>query len=132
MEDLKINTKKKKEVIDITSEIKRIVKEKNTKEGICEIFILHTTCCLTTADLDPETDKDYLKAIEKMFPSGNYQHPHNPKHVGDHIMSSIIGNSVSIPIESEELILGTWQRVVLIELNGPRQRNLKVSIRKTN
>ncbi len=53
-----------------------------------------------------------------------YRHPHNPEHVGDHIMSSLIGASVLVPVRGGELVLGTWQRVVLIELDGPRERNL--------
>jgi len=65
-----------------------------------------------------------LEAIEKIFPKGNYRHPHNPSHVGDHIMSSIIGPSLAMPIENGKLVLGTWQRVILIELSGPREREI--------
>jgi secondary thiamine-phosphate synthase enzyme len=130
MKELNIKTGAKKQVMDITREIQQSIKEENISEGTCEIFVLHTTCSLTTADLDPGTDKDYLDAIEKIFPEGNYRHPHDPAHVGDHIMSSIIGNSVSVPIENGNLSLGTWQRIVLIELNGPRERKLKVYFHK--
>ncbi len=128
MINLTIKSSAKKEIIDITDEIQNIIREENASEGICKIFVLHTTCALTTGDLDPKTDKDYLTAIEKMFPKGNYFHPHNPEHVGDHIMSSIIGNSVSIPVEKGKLSLGTWQRIILIELNGPRERSLNISL----
>ncbi len=128
MENITIETKQDKQVIDITPDLQNIVNRTKIQNGICTAFILHTTCTLTTADLDPGTDKDYLDAIEKMFPKGNYRHPHNPGHVGDHIMSSIIGNSVSVPVENGKISLGTWQRIVLIELNGPRKRNLKAHV----
>jgi secondary thiamine-phosphate synthase enzyme len=130
MKEINISTDDKKQIVDVTSEIQGLVKEENISEGTCEIFVLHTTCSLTTADLDPGTDKDYLDAVERMFPKGDYRHPHNPSHVGDHIMSSIVGNSVSVPIENGSLSLGTWQRVVLVELNGPRERKLKIFFHK--
>lgn len=124
MEKLVIDTKTQREVVDITDKVNSFLKKKRAKDGMCHIVVLHTTCALTTADLDPGTDKDLLDAIEKIFPKGKYRHPHDPSHVGDHIMSSIIGSSLSLPVEGGELILGTWQRVVLIEFAGPRERTI--------
>jgi len=65
-----------------------------------------------------------------MMPKLNYRHPHDPSHVGDHIMSSIIGPSVTVPFENSKLKLGTWQRVVLVEFSGPREREIVVSFIK--
>jgi len=123
-----IKTKKHKEVIDITEKINELLKKENQEEGLVFLFTLHTTCALTTADLDPGTDLDMLDAFENMIPRLKYRHPHDPSHVGDHIMSSIIGTSLALPFENKNLILGTWQRVVLIELNGPRERNIYIKI----
>ncbi|MGH7245649.1 MAG: YjbQ family protein, partial [Candidatus Levyibacteriota bacterium] len=89
------------------------------------------TVALTTADLDPGTDLDMLDAFEEMIPKLNYRHPHDPSHVPDHILASVIGPSVSIPVENGELVLGTWQRIVLVELDGPRERNVKISFLQT-
>ena len=91
--------------------------------------ILHTTAAITTADLDPGTDLDMLDMIEKMCPKLEFRHPHNPDHAPDHIMSSIIGSSLSLIINNGELHLGNWQRVVLIELDGSRERNVALMIR---
>ena len=123
---LKIQTKARRQIVDITSEINRSVSRAKVREGICHVFVLHTTCAVTTADLDPGTDEDFLDAIGKMFPKGLYRHPHDPSHVGEHIMSSIIGPSLNIPVSSGKLDLGTWQRVILVELSGPRERNIQV------
>jgi secondary thiamine-phosphate synthase enzyme len=131
MQNLKVKTDKEKEIVDITDEINSKLKNSNLSDGFCQVFVAHTTCALTTADLDPGTDEDFLDAIEKIFPKGNYRHPHNPTHVGDHIMSSIIGQSVTVPVKNNELILGTWQRIVLVELNGPKERNIVVSFQKS-
>ena len=68
-----------------------------------------------------------LDAFEAMMPKLKYRHPHNPEHVPDHILSSLMGTSVSVPVEEGRLVLGTWQRVILVELDGPRERNLTVS-----
>lgn len=124
MNILRIATHKKKEIIDITDEIESLVRGKTKENGVCFLFIKHTTAALTTADLDPGTNLDMLDAFEAMIPSLQYRHPHNPDHVPDHILSSIIGASVAIPVSQGQLDLGTWQRVVLIELDGPREREI--------
>ena len=94
------------------------------RTGVCQLAVLHTTAVLTTADLDPGTDLDMLDAFEAMMPKLRYRHPHNPEHAPDHIFSALIGTSVALPVEQGRLVLGTWQRIVLIELDGPRTREI--------
>ena len=124
MRRLTIKTGKKREVLDITDPIEGQL----SGSGLCHVLVLHTTAAVTTADLDPGTDLDMLDAFEAMIPKLRYRHPHNPAHVPDHILSALIGTSLSLPFERGKLILGTWQRVVLIELDGPRPRELALSI----
>ena len=126
MQSLTISTNNKKEIIDITDNIENLL-EKKKDSALCFLFIKHTTAALTTADLDPGTDLDMLDAFDALIPKLHYRHPHNPAHVPDHIMSSIIGASVVIPIINGNLDLGTWQRIVLVELDGPRQREITVT-----
>ncbi|HZQ69522.1 MAG TPA: secondary thiamine-phosphate synthase enzyme YjbQ [Terriglobales bacterium] len=125
MQRITIKTHKKREVLDITE---RVEKALHSDSGICHLLVLHTTAALTTADLDPGTDIDMLDAFEAMMPKLRYRHPHDPSHVPDHILSALIGTSVSLPFEKGHLVLGTWQRVVLIELDGPREREIVVTI----
>ena len=129
MQKITIRTRKRREVLDITNTIESLL-EKNDSQatGICNLFILHTTAALTTADLDPGTDLDMLDAFEAMIPKLRYRHPHNPEHVPDHILSALIGTSVALPFERGKLILGTWQRIVLIELDGPRDRQIVATV----
>lgn len=128
MTKLTVATHKKRQVLDITDEVQaRLPKE----SGICCLNVLHTTAALTTADLDPGTDLDMLDAFEAMMPKLHYRHPHNPAHVPDHILSSLIGTALTLPIEKGSLVLGAWQRVVLIELDGPRQRQLTLHFIQT-
>lgn len=128
METMTINTKKNKEVINITSKIQDIVTKQKIKNGICHLFLLHTTAALTIADLDPGTDLDLLDALEAMIPKLSFRHPHKPEHAPDHIVSSIIGPSLTVIIHNGKITLGTWQEIVLVELDGPKERILNVSI----
>jgi secondary thiamine-phosphate synthase enzyme len=128
MNRLSVKTRKKREVLDITDLVEEQLGRNGSASGVCHLLILHTTAALTTADLDPGTDLDMLDAFEAMVPKLRYRHPHNPAHVGDHILSALIGTSLSLPFEKKKLLLGTWQRVVLVELDGPRERELALSI----
>ena len=122
-------TRKKREVLDITDTVEGLLQKNHAHAtGIVHLFILHTTAALTTADLDPGTDLDMLDAFEAMIPKLRYRHPHNPTHVPDHILSSLIGTSVALPFERGKMLLGTWQRIVLIELDGPREREVVVTV----
>ena len=121
---LEIRTKEAKQVVDITEQIQDLV---NQEAKAMSVFVAHTTCGVTTADLDPGTDLDLLDAVWQMIPKLNYRHPHNPAHVPAHLASSIIGPSVTVPVRNGKLALGNWQRIVLIELDGPRERQIFVT-----
>ena len=128
MTRLIISSKAKREVIDITKELNQEISKQKFKKGICNLFVTHTTAALTTADLDPGTDQDYLHAFAHIIPNLNYQHPHDPSHMPDHLLSSLIGTSFSIPMENGKLVLGTWQKVVLLEFDGPRERTVILNL----
>ena len=129
MQRMRVKTRKKREIVDITDRLQEMIaKSYNGQSGFCHVCVLHTTAALTTADLDPGTDLDMLDAFEAMIPKLRYRHPHDPEHVPDHILSALIGTSVSVPVDKSQLVLGTWQRVVLVELDGPRERELVVSL----
>lgn len=128
MRRIKINTKEAKQVIDITEKLNEIIKEESFNQGICFVTVMHTTAALSGADLDPGTDLDMLDAFYGMIPDLDYRHPHNPEHVPDHILSSLVGPSVNFPVMDRELVLGKWQRVILFEFNGPRNRSLVVNL----
>src|SRR6516164_1674810 len=128
MQRLNIKTHRKREVIDITEPVQAELRRDYPRHsGVCQLLVLHTTAALTTADLDPGTDLDMLDAFEAMMPRLRYRHPHDPSHVPDHILSAMIGTSVSLIVEKGTLVLGTWQRVVLIELDGPREREVAMA-----
>ena len=127
MQKLSINTSQKKQVIDLTRILNDFLMKNAFNEGVVFLFLTHTTCALTTADLDPGTDLDYLAAFEALIPKLEYKHQHDPSHVGDHILSATIGTSLTLQVQSASLVLGQWQRVVLLEFDGPRERRLSLT-----
>jgi secondary thiamine-phosphate synthase enzyme len=127
MKTITIKTREKDEIVDITDTIEKLLRKEQVEDGVCTLFVSHSTCALTTADLDPGTDLDFLDALRRILPNISYRHPHDPSHTPDHILSSIIGPSVAVPYENRQLLLGTWQRIVLVELSGPRRRTLHIS-----
>src|SRR5579872_328954 len=133
MHKLLVKTHRKREVVDITEEVNQILQRSYAgRSGICHLSILHTTAAVTTADLDPGTDLDMLDAFEAMMPKLKYRHPHNPEHVPDHILSSLIGTALTLPVKEGSLLLGTWQRVILVELDGPKSRELIIEVLKSS
>lgn len=128
MSTFTIKTTEKKQVVDITDKVNSLIKNSEKDEGVIQLNLLHTTAALTVADLDPETDKDYLDAFEAMVPDLNYRHPHNPSHVWEHIISAIVGTDLNLSFDNSKLVLGTWQSVILVELGGPKERKINFSV----
>ncbi|MBI1984619.1 MAG: YjbQ family protein [Candidatus Wildermuthbacteria bacterium] len=131
MQKLVIKTQKNKEVVDITETINKALSKMDADNGLCHLFLTHTTASLATADLDPGTDLDMLEAYDAMVPELNYRHPHDPAHVPDHILSTMLGTGVWVPVEKKKLVLGLWQKVVLFEFEGPRDRQVILNFIKT-
>jgi len=126
--NLTIDTRDKRQVVDITDDIQSAIAKAGFSQGIAVINVLHTTCALTTADLDPGTDQDFLDFLESLIPDIKWRHPHNPAHAPAHLLSSLIGPLIMIPIENGRLKLGSWQRLILVELDGPRNRELSLKL----
>lgn len=125
MQEFTIQTQQEKAVIDITDQVSEIIEQKS---GVAHLFLQHTSAAITTADMDPGgTDQDYLNAWQEIMPDLNYNHPHDPDHMPDHILATTIGPSLAVPIQNGKLQLGTWQKIVLCEFNGPRERTILIT-----
>ena len=127
MNVVEISTRRKREVVDITARCADELQSLKRADGLCHLFLLHTTAGLTIADLDPGTDLDLLDAFDAMVPELDYRHPHDPSHVPDHILSALVGTSLVFPVKGARPLLGEWQRIVLMEFDGPRRRRLALS-----
>lgn len=127
-EVLRISTGSRKEVVDLTDRIESLIRQAKVQEGLCSLFITHTTAALTTGEIGEGTEKDLLQVVEQMIPPIRFRHAHDPSHAWSHMASSILGPSLSIPISAGKLVLGTWQSVMLVELDGPRERTIHVTL----
>lgn len=128
MASLQITTSEQRQVVDITHQVAEKIPADG--EGVAQVFVRHTTCAVTTADLDPGTDLDLLDFLRGITPDVQWRHPHNPAHAPAHLISSIVGPSVGMPFSDGQLQLGAWQRIILLELDGPREREVIVTIIK--
>ena len=127
-ETLRFSTRARKEVADLTDRVNSVIGKAGMQEGLCSLFLTHTTAGLTTGEMGEHTEDDLLEVVEKMIPRINFQHAHNPSHAWSHMASSVLGPSLTVPVSGGRLVLGTWQSVLLVELDGPKQREVHVTL----
>ncbi|MBW3011225.1 secondary thiamine-phosphate synthase enzyme YjbQ [Candidatus Woesearchaeota archaeon] len=129
METITVSSNKKQELIDITSDVKRVVDTHNIREGVCCIYTGHATgAIMINENHDPAVCDDILNCLEKLIPSGKWKHDQVDNNAAAHIKASIIGPSQIIPIKNGELMLGTWQAIMFADLDGPRQRKVIIKV----
>ena len=126
--DHKLSTSRRQEFIDITTVVETDLKVENFTEGVCVIFVTHTTAALTiNENADPDVPRDMLGKLRQLVPENeNYRHLEGNSDA--HILSTLIGCSLNIPVQDGRLVLGTWQGIFFVELDGPRKRNFKVKL----
>ncbi|NLM26508.1 MAG: YjbQ family protein [Firmicutes bacterium] len=129
MEQFSVETRHRCQLIPITSEIRRIVRQSQVKEGICVVFCPHTTAGLTiNENADPDVAKDLVYLLEKIVPANDPNYRHLEGNTAAHMQASLLGSSVHLIISDGELKLGTWQGVYFAEFDGPRIRKVYVQI----
>ncbi len=124
-----ITTSKEEEGIDITNQVIEIVKNSGIRNGLCNIYLRHATASIIINEgFDPNIMKDILKELNNIIPRTGWLHDRIDNNAHAHIKSSIMGSSITIPIINNELMLGRWQGILLLEFDGPRKREVIVSI----
>ena len=125
---LSVKTRKRTEFVDITSDINQLIQKSGTDEGLCMIYVPHTTAAVTINEsADPSVKSDILMVINQIIPwEANYRHLEGNSPA--HIKSTLVGASELIAIENRRLILGTWQGIFFCEFDGPRTRKVDVRI----
>ncbi|AAM25346.1 secondary thiamine-phosphate synthase enzyme YjbQ [Caldanaerobacter subterraneus] len=127
MQSVYINTPLREVMIDITKEVEEEVKKSGVKEGICVVFVPHTTAGITiNENADPTVKEDILSALDKIIPNISFKHLEGNSDA--HIKASLVGSSVTVLIENGELVLGTWQGIYFCEFDGPRRRKVYIKI----
>ena len=125
---INVKTPQTTAMIDITRQVQEVVTDSQVMNGICIVFIPHTTAAVTiNENADPDVVRDFLMEINKVIPFSDGYH-HMEGNSAAHIKSSLMGFSETIIIEDKRLLLGTWQGIYLTEYDGPRVRKVHVKI----
>lgn len=125
--ELHFNTAGEIDVVNITGMVEKAVKDSGIRNGLVTVFIPGATGAITTIEFEPNLVQDFKDTLEKLIPkTGRYRHPVNGH---SHLRASMLGPSLSVPVADGNLILGTWQQIVFVELDvRPRSRRLIVQI----
>lgn len=132
METITISTKTEFQLLDITSEIESLVVNSQVASGIILVFTPHTTAGIICNESETNLKEDILKVLKALEQNskffGGFEHDRDEGNAHAHIVSSISGNSQSFIVENGRLKLGVWQNIMLLEMDGPREREIWVQI----
>ncbi|GAG68067.1 unnamed protein product [marine sediment metagenome] len=128
LKEITIQTSTQTQILDITAQVQKVVRESGIIEGLCCVFVPHTTAGVTiNENADPSVKQDIVMELNKVIPF-NDNYSHSEGNSAAHIKASIIGSSENIPVKNNNLLLGTWQGICFCEFDGPRTRKFYVKI----
>ncbi len=128
MYDFKVKTGRRSELVDITSRVREAVENSNIRNGICHVFVPHTTAAVTINEkADPAVARDIESTLKKVIPAG-WDYGHAEGNSDSHIKSSLVGTSETVLVSGGQLVLGTWQAIFFCEFDGPRSRKCMVKV----
>jgi secondary thiamine-phosphate synthase enzyme len=125
---LSIKTRERTELVDITTKVNQLIQKSGIEQGLCMVYVPHTTAAVTINEsADPSVKSDMLMILNQIIPwEANYRHLEGNSPA--HIKSTLVGSSELIAIENRRLVLGTWQGIFFCEFDGPRTRKVNVRI----
>lgn len=128
MKQINVSTRSRTELVDITSQVQGVVAESGVRDGVCHVYVPHTTAGVTiNENADPSVREDILMELNKTIPlQDNYKHLEG--NAAAHIKATIVGSSETILVEGARLVLGTWQGLFFCEFDGPRSRRVLIKI----
>ncbi len=129
MYTIKVRSREREQLVEITSEVQQKLNEAGLREGICVLFVQHTTAGLTVNEnADPDVPRDMLHALRGLVPQHGMGFRHAEGNSDSHLKASFFGSSVTVPFEGGELLLGRWQGIFLCEFDGPRERQIIIKV----
>jgi len=125
---IRVKTHERTEFVNITQQVKKSVHSEKVERGLCTVYCPHTTAAITINEAaDPAVQRDILMELNKVVPL-NDGYTHMEGNSAAHIKASVIGESVTVPIENGSLVLGTWQGIFFCEFDGGRNRSVHIHI----
>jgi secondary thiamine-phosphate synthase enzyme len=126
---IKVRSHEREELVEFTDEVRRRLKESGAREGVCTLFVQHTTAGLTVNEnADPDVPRDMLHCLRTLVPQHGMDFRHSEENSDAHIKATLVGSSVTIPFADGELLLGRWQGIFLCEFDGGREREVTMVI----
>jgi secondary thiamine-phosphate synthase enzyme len=123
---IEVTSQRRRQLVDVTSFVQESVAASEVAEGLCSICVPHTTAAvMLNENADPAVGDDILRALDALVPRLEWRHAEGNSDA--HLLAALLGPAVSVPISGGELALGRWQAVFLVELDGPRKRELWVT-----
>src|ERR1043165_5582955 len=127
---LKVRSRSREELVEFTNEVRERIKESGLLDGICVLYVQHTTAGLTiNENADPDVPRDMLHALRTLLPQHGMGFRHGEENSDAHIKASLVGSSVTVPFHDAELLLGRWQGIFLCEFDGGRERKVIMMLR---
>jgi secondary thiamine-phosphate synthase enzyme len=127
---IKVRSREREEMVEFTAEVHRRLKESSAREGVCTLFVQHTTAALTVNEnADPDVIRDMLHCLRTLVPQHGMDFRHSEENSDAHIKATLVGSSVTIPFSDGELLLGRWQGIFLCEFDGGREREVVMMLR---
>lgn len=132
MKTISVKTNQQTEMIDITSEIQSALQADGFADGICMLYVPHTTAAVTINEsADPSVRRDILMVLNQMVPwKADYRHMEGNSPA--HVKTSLVGSSELVTVENGRMVLGTWQGIFFCEFDGPRTRKLHIKLIPTS
>ncbi|HEX8651256.1 MAG TPA: secondary thiamine-phosphate synthase enzyme YjbQ [Pyrinomonadaceae bacterium] len=126
---LKVRSREREEMVEFTDEVRSKLRESGALEGVCVLYVQHTTAGLTVNEnADPDVQRDMLHALRTLLPQHGMGFRHNEENSDAHIKASLVGSSVTVPFLDGELQLGRWQGIFLCEFDGGRERRIVMTL----
>ncbi len=127
---IKVRSREREELVEFTDEVRRKLRESEAREGICVLYVQHTTAGLTiNENADPDVPRDMLQHLRALVPQHGAGFRHEEENSDAHIKTTLVGTSLSVPFHDGELLLGRWQGIFLCEFDGPRERRVIMLLR---
>jgi secondary thiamine-phosphate synthase enzyme len=125
-----VDTKERQQALDVTDAVRRIVRRAGLRDGLCHVMVLHSTAALIVNENDDlNIAADLIEALTRAVPDhAGWRHDQVDDNAHAHIKASLLGPSELLAVRGGELVLGTWQRLLLLEFDGPRQRQVSVQL----
>jgi len=128
MPEFRIRTSAKREMVDVTDRVADVIRRSGLREGICHVYVPHATAAIVVNENDdPNVCVDILDALGRQVPDGIWRHDRIDNNAAAHIQAAILGPGETVPVAESRLALGTWQAIMLVELDGPRDRRVVVT-----